>query len=80
MSEQKKITKGMAKIHRRKNEEVPKDFTCPASSCGKAYGSYAALYTHMKNKHPTLKPPTMPTVLKNKNGQPGRPKTKRIED
>lgn len=41
----------MQKIHRRKNEEIAKDFVC-SHDCGKAYGSYAALYTHIKNKHP----------------------------
>ena len=46
------------KIHRRKNNEISKEFTCP-NHCGKAYGSYAALYTHIKNKHPTIKPPEM---------------------
>jgi hypothetical protein len=48
----------MHKIHRRKNEEIAKEFSCP-QNCGKAYGSYAALYTHIKNKHPTAKPPEM---------------------
>lgn len=40
----------MQKVHRRKNEQIIKDFVC-IHGCGKAYGSYAALYTHIKNKH-----------------------------
>ena len=48
----------MQKIHRRKNIEISKDFVCP-NLCGKSYGSYAALYTHIKNKHPHSKPPEM---------------------
>ena len=82
MAEQQKKAgnKGQPKIHRRKNEEVPKDFMCTVTSCSKAYGSYAALYTHMKNKHADVKPPTMPNVTKNKNGQPGRPKIKKSEE
>jgi hypothetical protein len=48
----------MQKIHRRKNQDISKEFICP-QNCGKAYGSYAALYTHIKNKHPTAKPPEM---------------------
>ena len=48
----------MQKIHRRKNQDISKEFLCP-QNCGKAYGSYAALYTHIKNKHPTAKPPEM---------------------
>jgi hypothetical protein len=46
----------MQKIHRRKNQDISKEFICP-QNCGKAYGSYAALYTHIKNKHPFAKPP-----------------------
>jgi hypothetical protein len=40
----------MQKVHRRRNEQIIKDFVC-IHGCGKAYGSYAALYTHIKNKH-----------------------------
>lgn len=40
----------MSKVHRRKKLEIMKDFIC-TYGCGKAYGSYAALYTHIKNKH-----------------------------
>jgi hypothetical protein len=46
----------MQKVHRRKNEDIVKDFVC-TEGCGKAYGSYAALYTHIKNKHSTIRPP-----------------------
>jgi len=45
----------MQKVHRRKNEDIIKDFVC-TEGCGKAYGSYAALYTHIKNKHSTIRP------------------------
>lgn len=70
--------KNQPKIHRRKNEEIPKEFFCPVEDCGKAYGSYAALYTHMKNKHNEVKPPNMPTTTaKPKNSHPGRPKIKK---
>ena len=80
MSEQKKIVPKGSRIFRRKNEEVPKDFNCPVEACSKAYGSYAALYTHMKNKHEDVKPPTMPNIVKNKNGQPGRPRIRKSEE
>ena len=48
----------MQKIHRRKNADIEKEFICP-QKCGKGYGSYAALYTHIKSKHPEIKPPEM---------------------
>lgn len=48
----------MQKIHRRKNGEIAKEFVC-TEGCGKAYGSYAALYTHVKNKHSEAKLPEM---------------------
>ena len=41
----------MSRIRRRKNDQIEKEFVCP-QKCGKAYGSYAALYTHVKSKHP----------------------------
>lgn len=64
----------MQRIHRRKNEEIPKDYVC-AEGCGKAYGSYAALYTHMKNKHgcskfTDLKAPTIKIKASGKKGRP----------
>lgn len=43
----------MQRIHRRKKDEIAKDFIC-SFGCGKAYGSNAALYTHIKNKHPNM--------------------------
>lgn len=39
-------TKGNQTIHR---ENLLKNFKC---KCSKAYASYAAVYTHIKNKHP----------------------------
>jgi transcriptional regulator of heat shock response len=50
------------------------------TECGKGYGSYAALYTHMKNKHTDIKPPNMPTGGKNKIATQGRPKVKKHEE
>jgi hypothetical protein len=71
----------MQKIHRRKNEEIPKDYVC-AEGCGKAYGSYAALYTHMKNKHGCLKVAEVkaPMVKVKTTGKKGRPLVKIKED
>ena len=54
----------MQRIHRRRNNEIEKAFPCP-QKCGKAYGSYAALYTHIKSKHPDTKPPEMKTAPQN---------------
>ena len=48
----------MHKVHRRRNADIEKEYVCPLR-CGKSYGSYAALYTHMKSKHPNVKPPEM---------------------
>lgn len=64
----------MQRIHRRKNQDIPKDYVC-AEGCGKAYGSYAALYTHMKNKHGCLKVMDVkPAPAKIKaSGRKGRP-------
>lgn len=45
---------GRKKIYRRKAEEIEKDYCCKASRCGKKYGSYPALYTHLKTKHKEL--------------------------
>ena len=57
----------MQKIHRRKNDEIAKQFPC-TEGCGKAYGSYAALYTHVKNKHMNAKLPEMKAgALKTEN-------------
>lgn len=59
----------MQKIHRRKNEEISKEFVC-TEGCGKAYGSYAALYTHVKNKHTYAKLPEMKAgMIKPKGGE-----------
>ncbi len=47
---------------------------CP-NGCGKAYGSYAALYTHIKNKHPSTKPPEMKEgTIKTKEPSKKQPK------
>ncbi|CAD8150094.1 unnamed protein product [Paramecium pentaurelia] len=43
--------------HRRKKEEIEKDFICGDPNCGRKYGTNAALYTHIKNKHNGV-PPT----------------------
>lgn len=71
----------MQKIHRRKNQEIPKDFVC-AEGCGKAYGSYAALYTHMKNKHGYMKSNDVkiPQSKIKATGKKGRPMTKVKEE
>lgn len=60
----------MQKIYRRKNDEIPKDYVC-TEGCGKAYGSHAALYTHMKNKHGSTK------INNSKGGESERLKTGR---
>jgi hypothetical protein len=73
------ITLIMHKIHRRKNNEIAKDFFCP-ENCGRSYASYAALYTHMKQKHPDSKPPEMklaPGIAKQKAGR--QVKTSKVE-
>lgn len=76
-TKEKKYTRLTPRIHRRKNVEIPKEYFCTVSSCGKGYGSYAALYTHMKNKHTNIKPPNMPSGNKVKNAPQGRPKVKK---
>ena len=66
----------MQKIYRRKNEDISKDYVC-TEGCGKAYGSYAALYTHIKNKHGCIKPTDLksnnPAKTKEATGKKGRP-------
>lgn len=37
-----------AKGRRKRKDPESRDFTC---KCGKSYLSYAAAYTHVKNKH-----------------------------
>jgi len=64
------------KIHRRKDKDIAKEYVCEAG-CGKAYGSYAALFTHVKNKHENIKPPEM-KASKPKIGRKGRPVTKEV--
>jgi hypothetical protein len=39
------------KIHRRVGKDITKNFVCGDKNCGKSYGTNAALYTHIKNKH-----------------------------
>lgn len=63
----------MQKMHRRKNEEIAKVYIC-TEGCGKAYGSSAALYTHMKNKHGCSKSIANPRgEYERKTGKKGRP-------
>ena len=71
----------MQKVHRRPNKDIPKDYVC-VEGCGKAYGSYAALYTHMKNKHGTVKNIDLKgNLVKVKaTGRKGRPQTKPKEE
>lgn len=42
------------KRHRRCANEIEREFQCPASRCGKSYGSEGSLSQHMKLKHPEL--------------------------
>lgn len=45
---------GRKKIHRRRADEIEKEFKCRVKKCGRYYGSYPALYTHLKTKHSEL--------------------------
>ncbi|KAM3127323.1 hypothetical protein pb186bvf_020576 [Paramecium bursaria] len=42
--------------HRRKKFEIEKEFICGDPDCGRKYGTNAALYTHIKNKHNGIAP------------------------
>lgn len=42
--------------HRRKKDEIEKEFICGDPNCGRKYGTNAALYTHIKNKHNGVPP------------------------
>ena len=42
------------KRHRRCANEIERGFQCPATKCGKSYGSEGSLSQHMKLKHPEL--------------------------
>lgn len=37
---------------RRKAEDIPRSFVCPAGDCFRSYGSELALKVHIKKKHP----------------------------
>ncbi len=37
-------------------KEIDKDYICGDLSCGRRYGTNAALYTHIKNKHRGVPP------------------------
>eukprot|EP00325_Prymnesiales_sp_UTEX-LB-985_P033231 CAMPEP_0174714966 /NCGR_PEP_ID=MMETSP1094-20130205/19754_1 /TAXON_ID=156173 /ORGANISM="Chrysochromulina brevifilum, Strain UTEX LB 985" /LENGTH=251 /DNA_ID=CAMNT_0015914439 /DNA_START=70 /DNA_END=825 /DNA_ORIENTATION=+ len=42
------------KGRRRKKNECPELFACPAVDCGKTFASHAGLYLHKRSKHPEI--------------------------
>ncbi|CAD8145432.1 unnamed protein product [Paramecium pentaurelia] len=65
-----------ARNRRRRNDSNNRDFTC---GCGKSYLSYAALYTHLKQKHDSIAP-NGTQLPNNANQRPGRGRPRRQED
>ena len=59
------------KKRRSKKNVTVLDFQC---GCGKAYLSYAALFTHLKNVHDKIAPEGTIIHSKKKDGIRGRPK------
>ncbi|CAD8166419.1 unnamed protein product [Paramecium octaurelia] len=59
---------GQAKLRRRRNDSNNRDYSC---GCGKSYLSYAALYTHLKQKHNSIAPDGTHSP-NNANQRPGR--------
>jgi hypothetical protein len=43
-------------VKRRKAVDIERLFICGDPSCLKSYGSYPALYTHIKTKHDNIEP------------------------
>ena len=43
-------------VKRRKAIEIERHFICGDPLCRKSYGSYPALYTHIKTKHNNIEP------------------------
>lgn len=72
-SESTKNRKGQG--HRRRKEEIANNYICGDQNCAKKYGTNAALYTHIKNKHSGEEPPnTKRPEPSGTKGQKGRPK------
>ncbi|CAD8146328.1 unnamed protein product [Paramecium octaurelia] len=65
-----------ARNRRRRNDSNNRDYTC---GCGKSYLSYAALYTHLKQKHDSVAPDGT-HLPNNANQRPGRGRPRRQED
>ncbi|KAL4427509.1 hypothetical protein ABPG74_015212 [Tetrahymena malaccensis] len=53
-SETERDENGRKKIYRRKAIDILKEYKCKVPKCGRLYGSYQALYTHLKTKHENL--------------------------
>ncbi len=43
-------------VKRRRAVEIEREFICGDPLCRKSYGSYPALYTHIKTKHDNIEP------------------------
>ncbi|CAD8064741.1 unnamed protein product [Paramecium sonneborni] len=65
-----------ARLRRRRNDSNNRDYSC---GCGKSYLSYAALYTHLKQKHDSVAPDGT-QLPNNANQRPGRGRPRRQED
>ncbi|CAD8075984.1 unnamed protein product [Paramecium sonneborni] len=65
-----------ARLRRKRNDSDNRNFTC---GCGKSYLSYAALYTHLKQKHDSQVPEGT-QLPNNANQRPGRGRPRRQED
>ena len=66
---QSKSEKNAKQKRRKRNDLENRDFTC---GCGKAYLSYPALYTHLKQKHKGIQPEgtLLPPTGKQGRGRP----------
>lgn len=59
---------------RRKKEELECNFVCGDPNCKRKYGTNAALYTHIKNKHGGTQPHgTLRPIPSHSSGRIGRP-------
>ncbi|CAD8160030.1 unnamed protein product [Paramecium pentaurelia] len=65
-----------ARLRRRRNDSNNRDYSC---GCGKSYLSYAALYTHLKQKHDSIAPDGT-QLPNNANQRPGRGRPRRQDD
>ena len=69
------MSDSLRNTRRKRQDPESRDFTC---KCGKKYLSYAAAYTHVKNKH-NLEKEYLDNIGKpqRQKGQRGRPKDKK---